>query len=150
MMKKTNHKYTVSQSVSVGFERSQVISPFCCFFFFLGSAVPAVSLQLRLREFKGLPASVPGFNAAPLSGSHCKHTQGAGLVLQTQDTVGNSFQMAGEPHSNVLNVPVKDRDKRVCQRSSTWTHTLGPIPALFIHMLPACEALKRSKTCSMC
>lgn len=49
--------------------------------------------------------------------SHSKHAQGAGLVLQTQDAVGNSFQMARQPHPDVLDIPGSIRKETITHKT---------------------------------
>lgn len=101
---KKNHKCTVSLFNYVVHRRTAS----------LGSADPkavrAVLLQLSSEFKRGIlpqcPKLIPPSSS---SRSHGKHAQGAGLVLQTQDAVGDSFQMARQPHPDVLNIPARQR-----------------------------------------
>lgn len=70
------------------------------------SVAPA---QFRVQRAAGVSARIQFPPRPSSSRSHSKHAQSARLVLQTQDAVGDSFQMAGEPHPDVFNVPARER-----------------------------------------
>lgn len=67
---------------------------------------------------KGLPVS--NFTSLSFRGSHSKHAQGAGLVLQAQDAVSYPLQMAGQSHADVLNIPVEERQSGVEEELRTY------------------------------
>lgn len=86
----------------------------CSVWFCLSKAVPAALLQSSPTLSSIFSQSVARFSADSNScttsiESHCKYTQGAGLVFQAQDAVCNSLQVAGQSYANVLDIPVKKK-----------------------------------------
>lgn len=42
---------------------------------------------------------------------HCEHAHGAGLVFESHDAVGNSFQVARQVNPNVADIPGRRTEK---------------------------------------
>ena len=84
----------------------------------LSKAVPAAPLQSSPTQSSIFSQSVARFSVDSNScttsiESHCKYTQGAGLVFQAQDAICNSLQVAGQSYANVLDIPLKKKTREI-------------------------------------
>lgn len=123
---------TVNESDWFGPKLGTFLSWFCRF-----GAVSA-ECSSSAWEFKGLPVS--NFTSLSFRGSHSKHAQGAGLVLQAQDAVSYPLQMAGQSHADVLNIPVEERQNGVEEELRTYFPP-GLVPTVSTCILPASQSL---------
>lgn len=98
---------------------------------------PCSSAPAQFRVQRGVLPQCPKLIPPSSSRSHGKHAQGAGLVLQTQDAVGDSFQMARQPHPDVLNIPARQRAVGKQMRSWASISSSDAFQHLERHIFPA-------------